>query len=161
MSERLIVPLSPALLPRAAAVVEHALHDTHYLEGAMDALRSAVLAPGAEERALASMTSDEIEGVVVFGTFAGTSGAGRLHFVVVDTRARRRGVARALVNAAIESLTASGARFVLVELPDDARELTGSRNCLAALGFVEESRVGDFYRDGIALAFMRRELSPE
>jgi ribosomal protein S18 acetylase RimI-like enzyme len=161
VSERLIVPLSPALLPRAAAVVERALGDTHYLEGAMDALRSAVLAPGAEDQALASMTSDAIDGVVVFGAFAGTSGAGRLHFVVVDTRARREGVARALVNAAIESLTASGARFVLVELPDDARELTGSRNCLAALGFVEESRVGDFYRDGIALAFMRRELSPD
>jgi ribosomal protein S18 acetylase RimI-like enzyme len=107
------------------------------------------------------MSGDDMDGVIVYGIFGGTSGAGRLHFVVVESRARRGGVARSLVDAAIESLTAWRARFVLAELPDDARELTGSRSFLEALGFAEESRVDDFYRDGIALAFMRRELSPD
>jgi ribosomal protein S18 acetylase RimI-like enzyme len=147
------------MLPRASAVVERALRDTHYLAGALDALQSAAEAPGADGRALASMTGDDAEGVIVFGIFAGTSGAGRLHLVVVENPARRGGVARALVTAAIESLEASGARFVLAELPDDARELPGSRDLLDALGFHEESRVDDFYRRGVALVFMRRELS--
>ena len=63
------------------------------------------------------------------------------------------------MSAAIASLEDRDARFMLAELPDDPRELGGSRDFLEALGFHEESRVDDFYRDGIALAFMRRELS--
>ena len=159
MSERRsIVPVSQPLLSRASAVVERALHDTHYLSGALDALRSAVRAPGAEGRAFASMAGDDVEGVVVFGIFGGASGAGRLHFVAVDPDARRAGVARTLVSTVLESLAESHARFVLAELPDDPRELDGARDCLEALGFREESRMDDFYRDGIALAFMRLDL---
>jgi ribosomal protein S18 acetylase RimI-like enzyme len=147
------------LLPRALAVVEGAFHDSHYLAGVVDALNSAVRAPNVEGRALASVRGDDVHGVIVFGIFGGTSGAGRLHFVAVESRARRDGVARALVNAAIEALRAAHARFVLAELPDDPRVLGGSRNFLEALGFAEESRIDDYYRDGIALVFMRRELS--
>lgn len=158
MSERLIVPVSPSLLPRASAVVERALRATHYRLGALDALRSAVAAPSPDGRALATMTGDDIDGVIVFGIFGGTSGAGRLHFVAVESGARRTGAARALVDAAIESLAASGARFVLAELPDDSRHLPGARDFLVALGFSEEGRVEDFYRDGVALSFLRREL---
>jgi ribosomal protein S18 acetylase RimI-like enzyme len=155
---RLIVPVSHPLLSRAETVVERALRDTHYVDGALDALRSAIHDPGAEGRALASMAGDDVQGVIVFGIFGGASGAGRLHFVAVADEARRHGVARALVSAAIELLEESRARFVLAELPEDPRELGGSRRFLERLGFHEESRVDDFFRDGIALAFMRREL---
>jgi ribosomal protein S18 acetylase RimI-like enzyme len=154
----MIVPVSPLLLPRAVAVIERALENTPYLAGARDALCAAVQAPGADGRALASTSGEDIEGVIVFGIFGGTSGAGRLHLVVVESRARRIGVARALVAVAIESLATLGARFVLAELPVDPRALAGAREFLDALGFVEESRIDDFYRDDIALAFMRREL---
>jgi ribosomal protein S18 acetylase RimI-like enzyme len=155
---RSIVPVSPSLLDRACAVVGRALDGTRYLAGALDALRSAVDAPGADGRALASMSGEDIDGVIVFGIFGGTSGAGRLHFVVVERRARRAGVARALVGAALDALRAEGARFVLAELPDDSRALPDARAFLLALGFVQESRVDDFYREGIALSFLRREL---
>ena len=132
MSERrLIVPVSLSLLPGALATVERALHDTHYLGGALDALR----------------------------IFGGTSGAGRLHFVVVEREARRTGAARALVDTAIAQLVASGARFVLAETPDDRGALPGADEFLRALEFSEESRVDDFFRDGVALSFMRRELA--
>jgi ribosomal protein S18 acetylase RimI-like enzyme len=156
---RPIVPVSQPLLPRASAVVARAFHDTHYLTGALDALECAVRAPNAEGRALASVRGDDVLGVIVFGMFGGASGAGRLHFVAVESRAQREGVARALVNAAIKALDAAHARFVLAELPDDPRALDGSRDFLEALGFSEESRIDDFHRDGIALVFMRRELS--
>ena len=158
-ARRSIIPVSPSLLPRASAAVERVLRDTRYAAGALDALQSAVQTPGANGRALASMAGSDIEGVIVFGIFAGTSGAGRLHFVVVEDRVRRDGVARALVTVAIESLEASGARFMLAELPDDARELPGSRELLEALGFHEESRIDDFHGRGVALVFMRREIS--
>jgi ribosomal protein S18 acetylase RimI-like enzyme len=155
---RLIVPVSPSLLDSASAVVERALHDTRYLAGALDALRSAVNAPGMDGRALASMSGDDMAGVIVYGIFGGTSGAGRLHFVVVERRARRAGAARALIDAALAALRTDNARFVLAELPDDPHELPDARDFLHALGFSQESRVEDFYRDGVALSFLRREL---
>jgi GNAT superfamily N-acetyltransferase len=158
-ARRSIVAVSPSLLPPAAALVERVLRGTHYLAGALDALRSVVEAPGVEGRALASMMDHDMEGVIVFGSFGGTSGAGRLHFVVVENRTRRTGVARVLASEALESLAEAGARFVLAELPDDPHELTGSHEFLEALEFAEESRMDDFFRDGIALVFMRRELS--
>jgi len=155
---RRTVPLSQSLLPGALAIVERVLHDTPYLDGAVDALRSAVSSPGADGRAMASMSGEQIDGVAVFGIFGGTSGAGRLHFVVVEPGARRTGAARALTEIAIAQLAASDARFVLAELPDDVDALPGGRELLRALGFVEESRIDDYFRDGVALAFMRREI---
>jgi ribosomal protein S18 acetylase RimI-like enzyme len=155
---RLIVPVSPSLLERASAVVARTLLHTRYLAGALDALRSAVNAPGTDGRALASMSGDDMEGVIVFGIFGGTSGAGRLHFVVVESRARRAGIARALVDAALDALRTDDARFGLAELPADPHDLPDARDFLNALGFAQESRVEDFYRDGVALSFLRREL---
>jgi ribosomal protein S18 acetylase RimI-like enzyme len=155
---RTIAPVAPALLARASLLVERALHDTRYVEGALEALDAAVRAPGVDGRALASGRDEVPEGVIVFGTFAGASGAGRIHLVAVDAAARRTGVGESLAEAAIAQLRADGARFVLAELPDDPRALPGAQEFLEALGFREESRVEHFFRDGIALSFMRREL---
>ena len=152
--------VSRSLLPEAALVLERALRGTAYLAGALDALRSAAHAPGADARAFASTTGDRIDGVTVFGIFGGTSGAGRLHLVAVESDARRARRGAALVDAAAAELRNAGARFVLAELPDDPRALPGAREFLEALGFRQESRIDDFYREGIALSFMRRELRP-
>jgi ribosomal protein S18 acetylase RimI-like enzyme len=159
MSERRShVPVSPSLLPQAVLLVERALAGTRYLSGALEALRSAVDSPGPDARAIASVHDAKLEALIVFGIFGGTSGAGRLHFVVVGGDARRAGVGAALVRAASESLEREGARLLLAELPDDDGALPGARAFLDALGFAEESRVDNFYREGLALTFMRREL---
>jgi ribosomal protein S18 acetylase RimI-like enzyme len=159
----MILPVSHSLLPHATLLVARVLNDTPYLEGALDSLRSAVSAPGPDCRALASIESDDagadyVVGVLVFGFFGGASGAGRLQFTVIDSSARRSRVGHALVEEAIGWLQAEGARFVLAELPDDPRALSGAREFLESLGFRQESRIEHFYRDGIALSFMRREL---
>ena len=163
MRERqLIVPVSPELLADASRIIERGLADTPYLAGAVDALYSAARAPGADARALAAQpdahTDAAIIGVIVFGFFGGASGAGRLQIVVVEQAARRAGVGAAMVREALVALREDGARFVLAELPDDPHALPGAREFLVSLGFREESRVDDFYRDGIAQAFMRVEL---
>lgn len=159
MSERrLIVPVSPELMPAASRTVERALADTRYLASALDVLRSAMTSPGADARALASMFGALLEGVIVYGFFGGASGAGRLQLVAVESDARRAGVGLALVREALAALRADGARFVLAELPDDARALPGARDFLESFGFRQESRVDDFYREGLALSFMRLEL---
>jgi len=156
---RLIVPVSPELLPDASRVVERALERTRYLAGALDALRSTVLSPSKDARAFASVRGARIHGVIVFGFFGGASGAGRLQLVVVERDARRAGVGAAMVREALAALREDGARFVLAELPDDSYELSGARELLESFRFREESRVDDFYRDGLALSFMRLELA--
>jgi ribosomal protein S18 acetylase RimI-like enzyme len=154
---RSIVPVSRSLLPQARLIVERALHDTAYLEGALDALRRAVVAPGADGRALACVREERMEGVIVFGFFGGASGAGRLQLAVVNEGSRRKRVGMALAEEALALLQAEGARFVLAELPEDERALPGARAFLEALEFCLESRIEDFFRDGVALAFMRRD----
>jgi ribosomal protein S18 acetylase RimI-like enzyme len=156
---RLIVPVSPELLPNALRVVERALDGTRYLASALDALRSTVGAPSTDARVLASQLDAHVDGVIVFGFFGGASGAGRLQLVVVERETRRAGVGAAMVRAALCALREDGARFALVELPDDPRELSGARAFLESCGFAEESRVEDFYRDGLALSFLRLELA--
>jgi ribosomal protein S18 acetylase RimI-like enzyme len=143
----------------AAASVATALRGTPYAAGAREALERAARAPGDEARALGAVRDGAIEGVVVYGTFAGSSGAGRLHVVAVSGPSRRTGAGRALVDGALLHLSEAGARFLLAELPDDAGALPGAREFLATLGFREESRVEDFFRDGIALSFQRREIA--
>jgi ribosomal protein S18 acetylase RimI-like enzyme len=155
--QRSIVPVSGSLLPQARLLVQRALRDTVYLGGALDALRTAVDAPGADGRALAFIRGERMEGVIVFGFFAGANGAGRLQLAVVDEGSRRARVGRALAEEAFALLRAEGARFVLAELPEDERALPGARAFLEALEFCLESRVEDFLRDGVALAFMRRD----
>ena len=159
MSERRqIVPVLLALRSGTSALIARALEGTRYLDGAIEALHAAIAWPSTDARALASMVDARIDGVVVFGCFGGASGAGRLQIVAVERVERRAGVGAALVREALAALRADGARFALAELPDDALALVGAREFLESLGFVEESRVEDFYCDGIALSFMRREL---
>ena len=132
-----------------------------YAAGALESLELAVRAvpaPGAEARAIGALRGESLDGVAVFGAFAGAVGAARLHLVVVDEGARRNGAGRALVDAAIAHARSEASRFVLAEVPDDARALPGAHAFLAAMGFREESRVEDFFRDGIALTFLRRDL---
>ena len=157
-ARREIVPVTRSLLAHAVLLVERALTDTPYLDGALDALRSAVSAPGADGRALASMREEQLEGVIVFGFFGGANGAGRVQLAVTDDWARRTHVGTALMDEAITLLRADGARFVLAELPDDPRALSGRARFSSRSSFRQESRVEDFYRDGVALSFMRREL---
>lgn len=157
-ARREIVSVTRLLLPRATQLVERALDGTPYLDGALDALRLAVRAPGGDGRALACVISERIEGVIVFGFFGGADGAGRLQLTVIEESSRRTRAGRTLAVHAIALLGREGARFVLAELPEDPGALPGARAFLESLSFTQESRVENFYREGIALSFMRRDL---
>jgi ribosomal protein S18 acetylase RimI-like enzyme len=80
-----------------------------------------------------------------------------MHGMAVAPEAQRHGIARMLIEAFTEDLSRRGARFVLVEFPD-APELSGGRTLLQQAKFAEESRVRDYFRDGIALVFLRRDI---
>lgn len=155
---RTIVTVSAELLPQATLVLERVLRDTPYLDGALDALRSAVESPGDDARAVGTMLEGRLESVIVFGFFGGADGAGRVQLTVIDADVRRMRLGWLLVEDAVSYLETRGARFVLAELPNDPRALPGARDFLESMSFREESRVEDFYRAGVAQLFMRREI---
>jgi ribosomal protein S18 acetylase RimI-like enzyme len=64
-------------------------------------------------------------------------------------------VGRRLVALARERLRAEGARATFAEVPDDAGAVGDVLGLLAAMGFREEGRVADFYRDAVALLILR------
>jgi len=98
-----------------------------------------------------------VTGLVVFGIVAGAMGTGRLHLVAVSAAARLRGVASALISAAFERLRSEAVRVVFAEVPDDPG-LAPGRALLLREGFIEEARVADFFRDGVSLILLRRDL---
>lgn len=114
---------------------------------------------GGEYRALVSREAGDVAGVALYGPIAGSEGAAALHAAVVAPRYRRRGYGARLVRQAVGELFDEGARFVAAELADDGATAAYAA-LLAACGFVEEGRVADLHRDGVALRFLRRWAAP-
>ena len=154
-----IGPLARAHGAAARALVLETLGGTPYLGAALETLGRAIDSPPGEARALAAERAGECVGLVVHGTVAGTAGAGRVYLVAVTASARLQGTASRLLDAAIAELHRARARFILAEVPDDPR-LAPGRELLLRAGFAEESRVADFYADGVALTFLRRPVAP-
>jgi ribosomal protein S18 acetylase RimI-like enzyme len=146
---------SDAAAVRALALAE--IERSDHRSGPRAALDAAVGGADPEARGLVAVSDARIIGVVIFGTVAGSVGAGRLQLVVVDPEARRRGIATRLVHAAIDALATAGSRFVMVELPH-APSLTAASALLARCGFRLEASVGDYFRDGVDLAILRRAI---
>lgn len=129
-----------------------------YRDALADALRGAVGTPGDEARATGAWEEGELAGVVVHGAFAGAVGAGRLHGIAVAAPRRYAGIGTALLAHTMRELRARGSRFLLAEVPDDPPALGDYWAFLARGMFREEARVDDLVRDGVALAYLRREL---
>jgi ribosomal protein S18 acetylase RimI-like enzyme len=140
------------------ALVLAAVEGTPYAPRQLEMLDEALAGTGAECRALVAARDGELVGVALFGEVAGTRGAAKVHLVAVTAGARLLGIGARLVDAAVAELAAAGARLAIAEVPDDPRVAAG-RALLVGAGFREESRVADFYADGVALVVMRREVS--
>lgn len=146
----------------AGALFTSAFGNTLYAEAPRDALRNALSCAGQgrdnpEARGLVAEATGRTVGVAIYGEVAGALGAGRMHGMAVEADSQRHGIARMLIEALSADLTDRGARFLLVAFPD-AADLASGRTLLLQCRFVEESRVPDFFLDGVALAFLRREL---
>ena len=111
-----------------------------------------------ETRALVAVRNDAIVAFVIHGTVAGAEGAGRVQLIVTAAPFRRAGIARHLVEAAVEDLRDAGARFTMVEMPDDPA-LAPGLSLLGRCDFRIDARVRDFYRDGVDLLVFRRETA--
>ena len=130
---------------------------TPYVDRAMEILALAERGHDPEHRAVVIERDGTVAGLALYGTIAGTVGAARVHFAMLAPGVDRSDVGMRLLNSVAADVRADGARFLIAEMPDDAA-LRALTELLRECGFAEESRVPDFYRDGVALSFLRRDL---
>ncbi|MDQ3995917.1 MAG: hypothetical protein M3303_02745 [Gemmatimonadota bacterium] len=151
-------PLRPDDAVPARALIHVVLGVTPYVDRVVELLDQAARGGDPEARALVIERDGTIAGLVIFGVVAGTSGTAKLHALVLDRGVSADDVGARLTNAAAAAAAAAGARLLLAELPDDPA-LGPVPGILLRNDFREEARMPDFFRDGVALCFLRRELT--
>jgi GNAT superfamily N-acetyltransferase len=110
-----------------------------------------------ESRALVIERDGTVAALALYGPVAGTTGTWHLSMVLLAPRVELRDVGRAIVDAVAAHVRHEGGRLLVAELPADAA-LGRTLTLLRANGFRQESRVADFFRDGVALLFLCRDV---
>ncbi|HKO16983.1 MAG TPA: hypothetical protein VJU87_12140 [Gemmatimonadaceae bacterium] len=142
----------------ARVLIIGALGVTPYVDRAMEVLALAERGHDPEHRALVIARDGTVAGLALYGVIAGADGAARLHVAVLAPGVDADDVGARLLSAVEALVAAEGARFLLAEMPDDPA-IGAIHTLLRTHGFQEDARVPDFYREGIALTFLRRPLA--
>lgn len=150
-------PLLPEETQSARVLLMGALGVTPYIDRALEALERAERGNDPEYRTLVIARDGTVAGLALFGTIAGTAGGARLHGAVLGPGVDAADVGDRLMAAVAKTARDGGARFLLAEMPDDPAIGTVF-SLLRQSGFREEARVPDFYREGVALTFLRLSL---
>ncbi len=150
-------PLLPEDSQGTRILLMGALGVTPYIDRALEVLRLAERGNDPEHRALVVARDGTVAGLVLFGSIAGTAGGARLHMAVLAPGVQADDVGERLMRAAADAARHAGARFMLAEMADDPA-LGAVLALLRHHGFRDEARVPDFFRDGVALAFLRLPL---
>jgi L-amino acid N-acyltransferase YncA len=138
------------------ALVWAALGVTPYVDRAVELLDAAERGDP-DSRALLIERDGTVAALALFGPIAGTANTWRLGTALVAPQLEPDDVGRVIVEAVVSAARAGGGRLLVAELADDAA-LVRSLALLQNNGFREEGRVRDFFRGGVALIFLRREL---
>lgn len=149
-------PLRPGDSEPVRALVMSALGVTPYLDRVIELL-SAAEHGDPETRALVIERDGTVASLALFGAVAGASDTWQLRMVLLADRVEPREVGRAMIDAVIDNVRRAGARLLVAELPADP-VLGQSLSLLRANGFRQVGRLPDFYREGVALLFLQREL---
>lgn len=149
-------PLAPDDVEPVRALVWGALGVTPYVDRVMELLSAAELGDP-ESQALVIERDGTVASLGLFGPIAGADGAWRLSMLLVAPSVDLRDVGRAMINAILEAARSAGARLLVAELPADAA-LGRTLSLLRASDFDQEARIPDFFREGVALLFLRRAV---
>jgi hypothetical protein len=150
-------PLLPEDAQATRILLMGALGVTPYIDRALEVLELAERGNDPEHRALVIARDGTVAGLVLFGSIAGTIGGARLHTAVLAPGVDADDVGDRLMRAMANTSRDGGARFLLAEMPDDPA-LGAVFTLLREYGFHEEARVPDFFREGVALTFLRLDL---
>lgn len=149
-------PLTSGDVDSVRALVWGALGVTPYVDRVMELLAAAERGDP-ESHALVIERDGTVAALALYGPVAGASDAWRLGMVLVAPRVDLRDVGRAILESVVASAAREGARLLVAEFPSDV-VFGRTLSLLRANGFRQEARVPDFYRDGVALLFLRRAL---
>lgn len=141
---------------RARALISGVLDGTPYAARTRELLAAAGRGDP-ETRALVIERDGVVLALAIFGPIAGTRDGWELSALLIAPGDEAATAGRALVDAVLEAARAARGRFVLAEMPADP-VLGTSLTVLRKRGFRQEGRIPDFYRDGVALLFLRRGL---
>ena len=148
--------LTPGDAEPVRALVWGTLGITPYVDRVVELLTAAERGDP-ESHALVIERDGTVAALALYGPVAGASDAWHLSMVLVAPRVELREVGRSIVDGVVDSVKQAGARVLVAELPADA-VLGRSLSLLRANGFKQEGRVPDYFRQGVALLFLRREL---
>ena len=151
--------LSPDDHVAARVLLMGALGVTPYIDRAIEVLQLAERGHDAEHRAFVIARDGTVAALALFGEVAGAMGVSKLHAAVVAPSVSVADVGLRIVNAVLDEARRDGARLVVAEVPDDPA-VGQMRALLSSAGFEEEARVPDYYRDGVDLTLLRRDLEP-
>jgi hypothetical protein len=155
-----------ALAPRPLSIDDHvptrvllmgALGVTPYVDRALEVLQRAERGHDVEHRAIVIARDGTVAALALFGLVAGAIGVSKLHAALVAPSVSVEEVGERIVSAVLDTARREGGRLMIAELPDDP-VMGQVRALLASVGFEEEARVPDFYRDGVGLTLLRRDL---
>lgn len=149
-------PLTPADAEPVRALVLGALGVTPYIDRVLELLGEAERGDG-DTHGLAIERDGTVAALALFGSVPGAANTWKLHTVLLAPRVEVRDVGGTMVDAVVERVRALGGRLLVAELPADAA-YGRTLSLLRANDFHQEGRIVDFYRDGVALLFLRRDL---
>ena len=150
-------PLHPEDSQATRVLLMGTLGITPYIDRALEVLELAERGNDPEHRALVIARDGTVAALALFGTIAGTARGARVHTAVLAPGIEIEDVGMRLMDAVATTVRDDGAEFLLAELPDDPA-LGTTLTLLRQHGFRDEARVPDFFREGVALTFLRRAL---
>jgi len=150
-------PLQPEDSQATRVLLLGTLGITPYIDRALEVLELAERGNDPEHRALVIARDGTVAALALFGIIAGTARGARVHTAVLAPGIEIEDVGMRLMDAVATAARGSGADFILAEMPDDPA-LGTTLTLLRQHGFRDEARVPDFFRDGVALTFLRRAL---
>lgn len=148
--------LLPQDMAPARALVLEVLGATPYADRILELLAEASSGDGGTE-ALVIAHEGPVVALALLGFIEASNGVWKLHTLLLSESVDVREAGDAMVRGVMERVRAAGGRSLLAELPADpvyGRTLS----LLRASGFAQPGRIPDFFRDGVALLFLRRSV---
>lgn len=138
------------------ALVLGVLGITPYVDRALELVATAERGDS-EARALLMARDGTVAALALFGPVPGAIGAWDLNLLLTAAGIDAHDVGVPLISAILAEIRATGGRFLLAELPADP-VIGSTLTLLRKNGFRQEGRIPDFFREGVALLFLRRNL---
>ena len=148
--------LRPGDAEPVRALVWAVLGVTPYVDRVIELLAAAERGDP-ESRALIIERDGTVAALALFGPVAGASGAWHLRMMLLAPRVELREVGDSMIEGVVQHARRDQARVIMAELPADP-VLGRTLSLLRASDFRQEGRIADYYRDGVALLFLRRDL---